>query len=370
MSTNFCPKCGRQRTGSNRFCGGCGNDFGQSAADSGTPLAVDSVTEVQLAADAPVAGEATTLEPIPAAAEPAVPWSAKQVRWDAPAPVKPDPFTSWLAEPSPAGEATRPGDEPADQRKTADTVYAAPPATGYLPPAQPAPAFPPPPAPAGPRRRSGGGRTAAFILVGILVALAAGGGVYTLVSRSHGHATAQPPSRPSVTVNASTAAPAVQASTSPTASAGASPSTSPSASATPSPTQTGTVQVSPGVASNPAEPQVAAYLNRYFKAISTRNYSEYNSLLDAENQQSDSESSFNSGFATTKDSDEVLTGITGTGGGSLEANVSFTSHQSPADSVDQSACNNWRVSLYLEPQGNSYVMTAAPAGYKAVYTDC
>jgi hypothetical protein len=153
---------------------------------------------------------------------------------------------------------------------------------------------------------------------------------------------------------------------------GASPSTSPSASATPSPTQTGTVQVSPGVASNAAEPQVAAYLNRYFKAINTRDYSEYNSLLDAENQQSDSESSFNSGFATTKDTDEVLTGITGTGtgGGSLEANVSFTSHQTPADSVDQSACNNWRVSLYLVPQGNSYVMTAAPAGYKAVYTDC
>lgn len=407
MSTNFCPKCGRQRTGSNRFCGGCGNDYGQSAADSGTPLAVDSVMEVQLAADGAVAGEATTLEPIPAAAEPAVPGSAKQVRGDAsaeqarwngpldatrwappggathvesaaadpataaaPVPVKPDPFTSWLAEPSPAGEATRPGDEPADQRKTADTVYATPPTTGYLPPAQPAPAFPPPPAPVGPRRRSGGGRTAAFILVGILVALAAGGGVYTLVSRSHGHATAQPPSHPSVTVNASTAAPAVQASTSPTASVGASPSTSPSASATPSPTQTGTVQVSPGVASNPAEPQVAAYLNRYFKAINTRSYSEYNSLLDAENQQSDSESSFNSGFATTKDSDEVLTGITGTGGGSLEANVSFTSNQSPADSVDQNACNNWRVSLYLVPQGNSYVMTAAPAGYKAVYTDC
>jgi len=130
------------------------------------------------------------------------------------------------------------------------------------------------------------------------------------------------------------------------------------------------VQVAPGVASNPAEPQVAAYLNRYFNAINTRNYSEYNSLLDAENQQSDSKSSFDSGFATTKDSDEVLTGITDTSGGSLAANVSFTSHQSPADSVDQSACNNWRVSLYLVPQGNGYVMTAAPAGYKAAHADC
>jgi hypothetical protein len=124
------------------------------------------------------------------------------------------------------------------------------------------------------------------------------------------------------------------------------------------------------VASNPAEPQVAAYLNRYFNAVNTRNYNEYNSLLDAEKQQSDSEASFDSGYATTKDSDEVLTGITDTGGGSLTANVSFTSHQSPSDSVDQSACNNWQLSFYLVPQGNGYVMTITPADYRAAYTDC
>ena len=350
MSTNFCPKCGRQRTSSNRFCRGCGNDFGQSAADSGTLLAIDSVAEVQVAA--------TRLESVPAA-DPA------------PAPGNPDPLAPWLAEPSLADTATRPPKEPADGWKAADTAYATPPrAAGYLPPVPSAPAFPPPSGPVGPTRRSGGGRTAAIIIVGILVALAAGGGVYALVSRSHGHATAQPPTRPSVTVSASTAAPTVQAPTSPTTGASASPSTSPSASASLSPPQTGTVQVAPGVASNPAEPRVAAYLNRYFNAINTRNYSAYNSLLDAENQQSDSKSSFDSGFATTRDSDEVLTGITDTGGGSLTANVSFTSHQTPADSVDQSACDNWRVSLYLAPQGNGYVMTAAPAGYKAVYTDC
>jgi hypothetical protein len=123
-------------------------------------------------------------------------------------------------------------------------------------------------------------------------------------------------------------------------------------------------------ASNPGEPQVETYLNRYFNAINTRNYSEYNSLLDAQEQQSDSKSSFDSGFATTKDSDEALTGITDTDGGSLTANVSFTSHQSTADSVDQSACDNWQLSLYLVPQGNGYVMTTAPAGYRAAYTDC
>jgi hypothetical protein len=111
-------------------------------------------------------------------------------------------------------------------------------------------------------------------------------------------------------------------------------------------------------------------LNRYFNSINTRNYSEYSSLLDIQEQQANSSSSFDSGFATTKDSNEVLTGIENTGGGSLTAKVSFTSHQSPADSVDDSACNNWQISLYLVPQGNSYLMTAAPAGYTAGYTDC
>ena len=349
----FCKKCGRPRTGDNRFCAGCGTEF--PAVQPVEETYVQPVEEAQTAVPvtaAPPAVEATRIEPIPAAAYP-------------------------------------PAEPAADSWRTEDTVFAAPPqiappqttptqATGYPPPASPAPAFPPsstpvfPPAstPTGPRRRSGGGRRTAFIIVGIVVALAAGGGAYALVSRSPGHAAAQPPSHPAVTVPASAAASIAPSSPSPTASASASPSTSPSATATPSPTQTGTVRAAPGVAGNPAEPRVDAYLNRYFNSINTRNYSEYNSLLDAQKQQADSRSSFESGFATTKDSNEVLTGIVDTGGGSLTANVTFTSRQTPADSIDQNACNNWQLSVYLVPRGNGYVMTAAPAGYQASYTDC
>jgi hypothetical protein len=202
--------------------------------------------------------------------------------------------------------------------------------------------------------------------------LAASGSAYAFVSRLHLHATAQPASHPTVTATASTALPTVPASTSPSASASASLSATPSASATPTPTQTpaGPVQAAPGVTSNPAAAQVEAFLDRYFNSINTRNYTEYNSLLDAQQQQSDSQSGFDSDFGTTKDSGEVLTGIEDTGSGSLAATVSFTSHQDPANSADGSACNDWRISLYLTPQGNSYVTTAAPAGYQATYTDC
>ena len=93
------------------------------------------------------------------------------------------------------------------------------------------------------------------------------------------------------------------------------------------------MQVAVGVASNPAEPQVEAFVNRYFNSINTWNYTEYTSLFDAQARQSNSQSSFDSGFATTEDSDVVLTGIEDTGDGSLAATVSFTSRQNPADSI-------------------------------------
>ena len=363
---SFCPKCGRQRRADTRFCGGCGNDFGQ-----------------------PTAGGKTASPAEPAGPDPSAP--AEPTRWDAPAdptrwdvPVeptrldsppdaaRPDRYASGFAEPSAAGEANPLRDEPAGQWEAADTVYARPAQAkantpAYAPPSPPAPGYPPP-APPDPGRRDGGRGTAILVIVVILVVLGAGGGAYAL-TRSHGRTTAQPPGNPTVTAQASTA-PAVQAPASPVVNASGSPTASPSASVTPSPTRTGTVQVAPGVTSDPAEPRVEAYLNRYFNSINTQNYSEYNSLLDAQGQQGDSRSNFDSGYATTKDSNEVLTGIEDTGGGSLTANVSFTSHQSPADSIDDSACDNWQISLYLVPQGNSYVATAVPPGYHAAHTIC
>jgi hypothetical protein len=330
---SFCTKCGRPHAEDVRFCTGCGTQFPAQTPTAQTPLTAVPLTPT------PPPGEATRLEPIPTAAEP-------------------------VESGEPAEQTRRDG--PLDAARWAPPVNATrvePSATDLVPAA----AFLPPSAPVAPRRRFGGGTRMAFIIAGVLIVLAAGGGAYALVARSSGHATAQPPSHPSVTAGASTASPTAQATTSPTAS----PTTSPSASATPSPspTQTGTVRVVAAVASSPEEPQVDAYLNRYFSSINTHNYNEYNSLLDAQEQQADSQSSFNSGFATTKDSNEMLTGIQDTGG-NVTATVSFTSRQNTADSVDGSACNNWQISLILAPQGNSYVMTAAPAGYHAAYTDC
>jgi hypothetical protein len=356
----FCPTCGRPRAGSNRFCNVCGNAFAEQSADSGTPLAGQPA--VQPRWDAP--GGATRVE-TPDAAQ---------------APAGPDPFAPWVA-PPPAHVAGPPSDSPGGRWGTADTLSARPSAgPAYQGPRSPGPGSPgpgyqgpgysPPPSTRAPERRPAGGRRAAFIIVVVLVALATGGGAYALVSASSDKATAQPSGGATITAQASTAAPTAAPTNPPTASAIASPSIAPPPSATARPTQTGTVRVAAGAASDPAAPQVEAFLNRYFNAINTRNYGEYNSLLDAQRQQGDAQSTFESGYATTKDTNEVLTGITDTGGGSLTANVSFTSHQSPSDSIDQSACNDWQISLYLVPQGGSYVQTATPAGYAAAYSDC
>ena len=45
----------------------------------------------------------------------------------------------------------------------------------------------------------------------------------------------------------------------------------------------------------------------------------------------------------------TLTSLTPTGGGDLTATVTFTSRQSPSDSVDNSSCNDWTLNLYLVP---------------------
>jgi hypothetical protein len=416
---SFCPQCGRQRGANARFCGSCGIEFGQPAAGGEAARAADRDGPASEPADQ-AGGERTRLDMLPeqvrldaagqeTRAEPTrldvvgEETRAAPTRLDTPA----EPVALATAEQASGEQAggehaggeqaaldAVAGQGPAEQTRLdvplgqtrwdspADTEYAEPAgAAGYSPFASPAsprsappqpvpvqsgPAYPPPGVPG---QRSGGRGTAILVVVVILVALGAGGGAYAL-TRSQGGAAPPSQGNPTVTAQASAGTPAVQGSTSPTVGASPPPTASPSVSVTPSPTRTGTVRVAAGVAGDPAEPRVEAYLNRYFSAINSRNYNAYNSLLDAQEQQNNSQSTFESGYATTKDSNEVLTGIEHPGGGNLTANVSFTSRQNPADSVDGSACNNWHISLYLVEQGNSYVMTAAPGDYHAGYSDC
>jgi hypothetical protein len=66
----------------------------------------------------------------------------------------------------------------------------------------------------------------------------------------------------------------------------------------------------------------------------------------------------------------TLVSLASTPNGGESATVTFTSHQDKGTGIDGSACNNWRLTYYLVPQGAGYVIGPPPAGYKPIYSDC
>jgi hypothetical protein len=356
----FCTKCGRQRTETGEFCSGCGAQF-SDAADPGatdpTP-APETLAEPAPAAEAtvePVAPAQTSVESGPSDESP---WAAPLADLPAIEPTRWD--TNWYQQgPSPAGQGGygygpasyaqgSPGQSPAGQAPYGQPPYQPPP---HVPGTIGTP----------PLRR---GQTAILTILLVVVLLAVGGGAYVLVSHFTGHKLATPPSS-----NPTLSAPATQA-------AGTTTPASPSATATTSPTTSPTVSpsarviVAADVTANPAEPTVAGFLDRYFTAINSHDYAAYSSLLDSREQSVNTPASFNTGYGSTTDSAETLTGIAGTTGGGEAATVSFTSHQNAAESPTKTSCTSWTITLYLQPNGGSYLIGPAPAGYHASYRAC
>jgi hypothetical protein len=197
----------------------------------------------------------------------------------------------------------------------------------------------------------------------VIVVLAAGGGAYALATTLGKHSTAQPPAGASTSAAGSPTGAATQQASS--------PATSASGSATPSATPAlSLVAISPGVPASAAQPQVEALLSHYFHGINTHDYAEYVGTLNPAEQAKQTQSEFSSGYSSTADSGMTLTGLSGAGNGGLTATVAFTSRQSPAQSVDKSACNKWTLNLYLVAQGAGYLIGPAPSGYQPNYSDC
>jgi hypothetical protein len=206
---------------------------------------------------------------------------------------------------------------------------------------------------------------AMVVTVGVLAA-AVVGAVTQLRHDSRGPATAGRKA-----VAATHAAPTPSSSPSPTSSPSSSASAPPSSPRAGKTTAPGiTVTVSSAVAGNPAAPQVRDFLDRYFTAINEHDYQAYAELLDqtlARSQQA----AFTSGFGSTTDSDAALDAISDDQAtGVLAASVTFTSHQRPADSPDDSPCDDWAITLYLTPHAGSYVIVSPPSSYGATHHAC
>ncbi len=307
---SFCTACGRPRTGTGGFCNGCGAEFRDPEQDRprGNFTNPDAFRQT------------LTSYPEPPVAEPL-----------------------YAAAPYPGADYAEPAYGPISR----GPGYAG--GGGY-------------PGPAG---RPPGRRNGVIAVVAAVIVLGAAGGAYALVTgHGHGKASAQPVE--TVSIAASQTAPATSVPVSPTASSGSGTTVASGGASSPA----AQLAVAPAAAGNPAAPQVTALVNSYFTAINQHDYAAYASLLDPQMQQQNPQSSFDSGYATTTDSAETLTAISVTGSGGLAASLTFTSQQSPADSPDNSSCDQWSITLFLVPNGTGYLIGAPPSSYRASYQAC
>jgi hypothetical protein len=66
----------------------------------------------------------------------------------------------------------------------------------------------------------------------------------------------------------------------------------------------------------------------------------------------------------------TLTSLSDAGSGGLAASVTFRSQQNPADSPDNSSCDQWSITLFLVPDGTGYLIGPPPSSYQASFQAC
>jgi hypothetical protein len=129
------------------------------------------------------------------------------------------------------------------------------------------------------------------------------------------------------------------------------------------------VALGAGAKRQPGAHHVAAFLGTYFAAVNNHDFQAYIRLFDPQARPIQNRQQFLAAFRSTKDSGLRLVGISPTGTGPA-AEITFDSHQRPADSATQTACTSWRITLFLEAHGRSYLIGGPPAGYHAQATPC
>jgi hypothetical protein len=349
---SFCMVCGRGQTTASRFCGGCGAEFGDSARhekaivspwptgyDTARPLPDNGAAQLlpdngaapllpengtaQLAAGYDAPGDVVAMASS-GGWDPSGPYLVRPRQEPVP-PTKPDAFSAFFA--------------------TVDSYRDELPSASIGRPAGRAP----------------GQRSRAIIVAAVaVVVLGAAGGAYALAA---GHGPARAGTQPAGRASAS-ATPSAAGRGTPASPAVISPRAAPATGATT------VVAVAAGAAGNPAAPRVTALLDRYFTAINSHDYAAYASLLDRQRRRRDPAASFDSGYASTTDSDETLTRISAVGSGDVAVSLTFTSHQKPAVSRDHSSCTLWAITLYLVPHATGYLIGTPPPGYWASYQAC
>lgn len=122
-----------------------------------------------------------------------------------------------------------------------------------------------------------------------------------------------------------------------------------------------TVAIGPGAAQQSGAAQVAAFMASYFDAVNQRDYQGFMGTFDDQARPDYTRQKFLAEFSSTTDTAPALTALSPAAGGLL-ATVTFTSHQSPAQSYTHTACTAWTQRLYLQTSGQSYLIGPLPPG--------
>jgi hypothetical protein len=183
------------------------------------------------------------------------------------------------------------------------------------------------------------------VLIVVVAAAAAGAGTWYALRQA-------PAARGPAVLHSSTPA-------SPGTPAGPGPASAPPA---------GLASLAPAAALYPGASAIESVVNRYFQAINGRDYAAYQATQSPGMAMTASQ--FQAGFASTRDSDVLITGITTMPGGQPAADVTFTSRQQPQDGPEGESCTNWHVTMYFDGSAGTYTIGAPPNGYKAAYQAC
>jgi hypothetical protein len=139
--------------------------------------------------------------------------------------------------------------------------------------------------------------------------------------------------------------------------------------------QTPQVIVVPGPAAGAAyydSSSASATLNTYFDSISSGDYATaYAQLSPSEQAKKGSLSAWSSGLLTSVDTNVVVNSVNNLGGGTIVANVSFHSHQSPDNGVNPGETEtNWNIDYTMVPgpgAGGYQISDTSNASHSAGY---
>jgi hypothetical protein len=129
------------------------------------------------------------------------------------------------------------------------------------------------------------------------------------------------------------------------------------------------VVMAPGVRGDPAAAQIEVLVASYFTAINDHDFQAYRQLLLGPLRRQLTAAQFAQSYGPIRDSAVTLV-LVSVNGPYAAATVTFTSQPVPGPGGAGASCTLWRQTLYLQQQGDRFLVTTPPPGYHATQHSC